>query len=708
MEEGVAHPNTKEELKEALSKYERRALDLVTTEAQEGIWYKMLGTRYLDEKMYGQAMESFKKALTFYPDNANLYYYIAVCAVYVAHGQAFDLANVAGTIDSEKKEEYLRMSEAAYTQALNINPDYYRALYGIGVLYTFELTEDSAKAIPYMERFLQTQTNSITLTGLDPLSEYVVWVRKLCTDDTSLTSDAFHFVTEMCDNPTFAYNYDSTMTSTTTSQYAPIGYSTYNYSYVQTIIDSAFMAEMQGDITAFAFNVSTASAGDYFTGMNVYMANVSESSLSGFITPDSAHQFVEVIHNGDFTFTTTGWQLFGFDSTFTWDGHSNVLFAVNRNHGSWSSGAYFHAHNTTGASKTYYAYQDSGPISITSPSADYGNTTLAYTGDIMLVSCGGGCRVPGAVSFNNVTYNAATANWSGSATDYEVSVKAANEAIWPEATPVTGNTFAISNLAPATQYQFRVRAICDATENLISDWTMGTFTTDSLPCFEPSNIHTEDIGYTTATLAWTAAEGQNQWSIHVWNSVRDTDYVANANPFTITGLRDSTRYFATVKAICGNGATESGYSDTVEFITGTCAQVTDVNVTNLQAHSATINWSSLGVDTYEIEYGNQNFSQGYGTKIVVNGGATTYNLTGLTDDHTYSVFVRAKCEDNVYGKWSTKVDFTTPEGDGITTADGTNLSIFPNPTSNVTTVSVNGVNGEVSITIVDMNGRTVI
>ena len=96
-----------------------------------------------------------------------------------------------------------------------------------------------------------------------------------------------------------------------------------------------------------------------------------------------------------------------------------------------------------------------------------------------------------------------------------------------------------------------------------------------------------------------------------------------------------------------------------------------------------------------------------GQTIVVEGGNTSYNLTGLVDDHTYSVFVRAKCEDNVYGKWSTKVDFTTPEETGITTADGTNLSIFPNPTSNVTTVSVNGVNGEVSITIVDMNGRTV-
>ena len=34
-------------------------------------------------------------------------------------------------------------------------------------------------------------------------------------------------------------------------------------------------------------------------------------------------------------------------------------------------------------------------------------------------------------------------------------------------------------------------------------------------------------------------------------------------------------------------------------------------------------------------------------------------------------------------------------------------TIYPNPTSDVTTISVSGVNGKVRIAVVDMNGRTV-
>ena len=47
LEEGVSNPTSIEELKAAIAKYDQRALDLVTTQAQEGVWYKMLGTRYL-------------------------------------------------------------------------------------------------------------------------------------------------------------------------------------------------------------------------------------------------------------------------------------------------------------------------------------------------------------------------------------------------------------------------------------------------------------------------------------------------------------------------------------------------------------------------------------------------------------------------------------------------------------------------------------
>ena len=58
MEEGVSSPTTKEELQEAIAKYDQRAMDLVSSEAQVGIWYKILGTRYLDQQMYGKAFDA--------------------------------------------------------------------------------------------------------------------------------------------------------------------------------------------------------------------------------------------------------------------------------------------------------------------------------------------------------------------------------------------------------------------------------------------------------------------------------------------------------------------------------------------------------------------------------------------------------------------------------------------------------------------------
>ena len=50
-EEGVSNPNTEAELKEAIKKYERRIEDIMVASERVGIWYRMLGTRYLDKKM---------------------------------------------------------------------------------------------------------------------------------------------------------------------------------------------------------------------------------------------------------------------------------------------------------------------------------------------------------------------------------------------------------------------------------------------------------------------------------------------------------------------------------------------------------------------------------------------------------------------------------------------------------------------------------
>ena len=130
IEEGVSSPNTIEELKDAISKYEERVADIQLANSQIGIWHKILATRYLDKKMYGEALKSFQKALEYYPDNQNLYYYVGLCAGYMSHASMdFDADGY-----SEKRENYLKLSEDAYSRAIEIEPRYARALYGLSVL----------------------------------------------------------------------------------------------------------------------------------------------------------------------------------------------------------------------------------------------------------------------------------------------------------------------------------------------------------------------------------------------------------------------------------------------------------------------------------------------------------------------------------------------------------------------------------------------
>lgn len=152
LEEGVGNPSTIEEYKEAIEKYDARIADLQLSESQVGIWYKILGTRYLDKKMYGQALEAFQSALQYYPDNQNLYYYVGICAGYMSH-TALDY-NATGNM--EKKYNYLKLAEIAYLRAIEIEPRYSRALYALSVLYVYELDEPT-KAIPYLQKVLDIE-----------------------------------------------------------------------------------------------------------------------------------------------------------------------------------------------------------------------------------------------------------------------------------------------------------------------------------------------------------------------------------------------------------------------------------------------------------------------------------------------------------------------------------------------------------------------
>ena len=505
---------------------------------------------------------------------------------------------------------------------------------------------------------MTTYTNSVTIPGLTSLTNYDVYVRSICssTDTGSWTMATFQ--TALCDNVVEAYSYDSTMTSTTSS-YAPMGTSFYNYGYVQTLIDSAQMAGLTDPITAFAFSPSTTSQGNYYTHIDVYMANVPESDLSsGFIMPDTTtHVFVPVVTDGDFCYTTTDWQLHSFDTTFTWDGHSNVLFVINRRHGSYASGATFNAHNTSSV-KTRYLYQDGSAYN---PSTVSGGSTLNMVSDLRFISCGAaGCRQP-VITGNSHTYESVTVTWSGTGSAYEVNIKETTASDFTNADiPVVGNSHTFYGLQPATSYTVRVRQDCTADSLDYSAWAMTSVVTDSMPCLPPDSLTVTGITNADATFDWLPFGYETMWDVHVWNTAGfDSTYTVSTHPVVLGGYTAGVTYNATVRPLCGTAHNIVGdWCDTVTFTAATCPDVTGLTASEVGANSLRLNWNgNPAADSWVIEYGYTGFEQGTGTQAT--SSTTSYVVTGLQEETGYDFYVRAECGTDWYSENWAYVSATT-------------------------------------------------
>lgn len=152
MEEGVDTPTTVEEIKAAIEEYGDRIDEITQATQQTGIWWKLLGTRYLDNQQYKLALEAFQKAIEYYPSNQNLYYYAGVSAGWVAKSELED----SGSGDRTERDRYFSLAETAYLRAIEIEPRYVRALYSLSVLYVFDLYR-SREAIPYLETVLSIE-----------------------------------------------------------------------------------------------------------------------------------------------------------------------------------------------------------------------------------------------------------------------------------------------------------------------------------------------------------------------------------------------------------------------------------------------------------------------------------------------------------------------------------------------------------------------
>lgn len=554
-------------------------------------------------------------------------------------------------------------------------------------------------AVSWSSRF--SDSASITLTGLQGLSEYQCMVRACCSPtDNSNYSEPVAFFTAACASETARYNYDTSSYSAHVTALAP-GHSDYMYTYSETVVDSASLAGM-ADIAGFAFRAASAGSTAYGS-CEVYFGHTGSTAVDSFLFDST---FVRV-YRGSLNFSRPGWKSVMLDTAFSYDGHSNLVVGVFRNNCRTSydevlfDGA-VRGSNATLAACNYDAFTPATANGVPS----YGMRRDSVVPLYKFFACVPACTPPQIVSAA-AAETSVTVTWNADGGNAQVCHREHGSDMWSDPVDVVGSSHTFDGLSHSTAYDFRVRQDCG--DPGMSQWAETTATTLYV-CSVPSDLRMVGADNAHATFAWSSDAGDSRWEIRVFNNDFERHYVVDANPATVDGLTAGTAYHAAVRTLCGpEGDVPGDFSGSIDFSTPYCGGVSGAtgevigNIAHLRWHAGN-NASGF----YEIQYGREGYGDGEALGSVI-APATEVYIYDLVPHFTYEFRVRSLCGLSWYSDWSDPaVVLTTGEAVGIEEA-GVRLrcTLYPNPASGSATVVVVGAEGRVAIEVVDVNGRRV-
>jgi tetratricopeptide (TPR) repeat protein len=148
-------PETIEGLKKAIEIYEEQVEKNIRDGVQTGAYWKILAIRLSDRGMYHDSLNAFERALYYIGDDPTLFYLIGVAAGNAAKNTLDFAAN-----SEMERNRLFKLSETAYLRAIELDNNYTKPMYGLAVLYVFELKRYE-EAIPYLDRLVSMQTSNI-------------------------------------------------------------------------------------------------------------------------------------------------------------------------------------------------------------------------------------------------------------------------------------------------------------------------------------------------------------------------------------------------------------------------------------------------------------------------------------------------------------------------------------------------------------------
>lgn len=510
-----------------------------------------------------------------------------------------------------------------------------------------------------------------------------------------------------------AQNELTVCTGTATNNYVPVyGFYTDAYLNCQVIYPDSLLEDMAGQtITGISFAISTPSGALWQCEFEVRLMEVNYSSFEAdtFVNTSTA----TLVYTGELDGTGTMMDI-EFDQPYTYNGGNLLLEIINTETGNYSS-IYFYGITAINAAVQGYSYTSSSAISPTyrdfRPQATftYGSTSTEPEPQGFTVA--DGLSVSGHFPVWGLYNDAYTRA----------------QMIYPA-----------QMLADITDMSFDSLSFFIQTP---ANYEWQTSTSEAhfvVKIKEVDFAQYTDTAYEDMTDAVTVYEGYLSGTGHYMTIAFDQPYTYRGGNLLIevSNMVKSNYASCFFYGTVVNNASIYGYSyldwsdadmaldiflpkmciGGLEEATPLCSPVENLVANDETSTTATISWShDNNAVRYVVEYvpGNIDIS-GYSTLDITDaGGRSLYSyenhidLTGLTPATTYSLRVQADCDDN--GGYSDYqfLFFETEEATGIDLAESNTLTVYPNPASDIVSITFaeNGVQGD--LTLVDINGKTV-
>jgi len=143
------------ELRASIAANERRIERHVEMASRNAHYWKLLAVRLQQRGLHGETLEALERAIFYAPEDPMLHYYTGISAGIMA--KSFHL--FPGR-DNTERNRLFSLAESAFLRAIELDANYMRPRFSLGVLYVFDLDRPE-DAIPHLLRCLEVSRNDV-------------------------------------------------------------------------------------------------------------------------------------------------------------------------------------------------------------------------------------------------------------------------------------------------------------------------------------------------------------------------------------------------------------------------------------------------------------------------------------------------------------------------------------------------------------------